>query len=75
MVESETSDTWPPMIPAIPEGPSRSQTSTDSPSNVRSTPSRVVIRSPSAAVRTISSPSGTWSRSNACNGCAVSSIT
>ena len=28
-----------------------------------------------AAVRTISSPSGTWSRSNACSGCAVISIT
>ena len=45
---SETSETWPPMIPAIPEGPSRSQTRTDSASKVRSTPSRVVICSPSA---------------------------
>ena len=28
VVVSETSETWPPMIPAIPEGPLRSQTST-----------------------------------------------
>ena len=62
------------MIPAIPEGPLRSQTSTVSASSVRSTPSRVVIVSPSAAVRTVSSPSGTLSRSKACSGCAVSSI-
>ena len=75
VVDSETSDAWPPMIPAMPEGPSRSQTSTASASKVRSTPSSVVMRSPSAAVRMISCPSGTRSRSNACSGCAVSSIT
>ncbi len=63
------------MIPAIPEGPSRSQTRTASVSKLRSTPSSVVIVSPAAAVRTISSPPGTLPRSNACSGCAVSSIT
>jgi hypothetical protein len=63
------------MIPAIPDGPSRSQTSTVSSSNVRSTPSRVVIFSPAFAVLTISAPSGTLSRSKAWSGCAVSSIT
>ncbi len=48
VVASETSETAPPMIPAIPEGPSRSQTSTVSESKLRSTPSRVVIFSPVA---------------------------
>jgi hypothetical protein len=62
------------MIPAMPEGPSLSHTRTVSASNARSTPSSVVIVSPSRAVRTISSPPGTRSRSKACNGWAVSSI-
>ena len=75
VVESETSETWPPMIPAIPEGPLRSQTRTVSESKLRSTPSSVVIFSPSSARRTISAPSGTLSRSKACSGWAVSSIT
>ena len=75
VVCSETSDTWPPMIPAIPEGPLRSQTSTASSSKVRSTPSSVVIFSPAFAARTMSAPSGTLARSNACSGCAVISIT
>ena len=75
VVVSETSETWPPMIPAIPEGPVLSQTSTASSSKVRSTPSSVVIFSPLVAVRTISAPSGTLSRSKACSGCAVISIT
>ncbi len=75
VVESETSETWPPMIPAIPEGPSRSQTSTASSSKLRSTPSSVVIFSPWLAVRIVSAPPGTSSRSKACSGCAVSSIT
>ena len=74
VVCSETSETWPPMIPAIPEGPSRSQTSPVSASSLRSTPSSVVIVSPSAAARTLSAPSGTLSRSKACSGCAVASI-
>jgi hypothetical protein len=75
VVAAETSERCPPMIPAIPEGPSRSQTRTVSASKERSTPSRVVIFSPSAAVRTTSAPPGTRSRSKACSGCAVSSIT
>ena len=75
VVESETSETWPPMIPAMPEGPLRSQTSTVSASKVRSTPSSVVIFSPSLAVRMVSAPPGTLSRSKACSGCAVISIT
>ena len=74
-VESETSERSPPMIPAMPEGPSRSQTSTVSASNLRSTPSSVVIPSPSRAVRITSSPPGTRSRSKAWRGCADSSIT
>ena len=75
VVSSETSETWPPMIPAMPEGPRLSQTSTVSASKVRSTSSSVVIFSPSLAARTVSAPSGTLSRSKACSGCAVSSIT
>ena len=75
VVSSETSETCPPMIPAIPEGPFRSQTRTVSASKVRSTPSSVVIVSPSAAARTVSAPSGTRSRSKEWSGCAVSSIT
>ncbi len=74
VVSSATSETCPPMIPAIPVGPFASQTSTVSASRVRSTPSRVVIFSPSAAARTVSAPPGTLSRSKACSGCAVSSI-
>ena len=73
---SETSETWPPMIPAIPEGPSRSQTRTVSASKVRSTPSRVVIRlALGGGADDQRSPSGTRSRSKAWSGCAVSSIT
>ena len=65
VVVSETSETSPPMIPAMPEGPFASQTSTASASNFRSTPSRVVIVSPSLAARMVSAPSGTLSRSKA----------
>ncbi len=75
VVESLTSETWPPMIPAMLVGPSRSQTRTMSASNRRSVPSRVVIVSPSRAARTMISPPGTRSRSNACSGWAVISIT
>ena len=49
VVSPETSETWPPMIPAMPEGPSRSHTSAVSASKLRSTPSSVVIFSPSRA--------------------------
>ena len=75
VVLAETSETWPPMIPAIPEGPSPSHTSAASLVNVRSTPSRVVIVSPSRARRTTMRPPRTRSRSKAWSGCAVSSIT
>ena len=76
VVSSETSETWPPMIPAIPDGPVRvADEHRLGVEASRSTPSRVVIVSPSAAARTISAPPGTLSRSKACSGCAVSSIT
>jgi hypothetical protein len=75
VVLSETSETSPPMIPAMPEGPLRSQTRTASSSKVRSTPSRVVMVSPRFAVRMVNAPSGTLSRSKACRGWAVISIT
>ena len=65
VVDSLTSETSPPMIPAIPVGPSRSQTRTVSASKLRSVPSSVVIVSPSRAVRTMISPPRTLSRSNA----------
>ena len=74
VVASETSDTCPPMTPAIPEGPSASHTSAASLVNVRSTPSSVVIVSPSRARRTTIRPPRTRSRSKACSGWAVSSI-
>ena len=63
VVVPETSETWPPMIPAMPDGPLRSQTSTVSSSRTRSTPSSVVILSPRSAVLMISAPSGSLSRS------------
>ena len=63
VVSSETSETWPPISAAIPVGWSRSQTSTVSASSSRSTPSSVVIFSPGRAVRTISSPPGSFARS------------
>ena len=75
VVVSLTSETRPPMIPATPVGPLRSQTRTVSVSNRRSFPSSVVIVSPSRAARTMISPPGTLSRSNACSGWLVSSIT
>ena len=56
-------------------GPSASQTSATEESNSRSTPSSVVIFSPSAARRTMIASPRTSSRSNACNGWPVSSIT
>ena len=48
VVLSETSEIWPPMIPAMPLGPSASHTIAMSGSSVRSTPSSVVIFSPVA---------------------------
>ena len=65
----------PPMTPAIEVGPSASSIRTMSESSVRVCPSRVSICSPSRARRTVSWAPATRSRSNACSGCAVSSIT
>ena len=75
VVESRTSERSPPMIPAIDVGPSSSQMITMSASNVRSTSSSVVIVSPSSARRTTSRPPATRSKSNACIGWPVASIT
>ena len=47
VVLSETSEIWPPMIPAMPLGPSPSQTSATSELKRRSTSSSVIIVSPS----------------------------
>ena len=75
VVDSETSERWPPITPAIDVGPCASSITTTSGSSVRSMSSSVVIRSPSCAWRTTSVPPSTRSQSNACSGCAVSSIT
>jgi hypothetical protein len=50
-VPSLTSDSAPPMTPAIDSAPAVSHTSTLNGSSARSTPSRVVSRSPGSAVR------------------------
>ena len=63
------------MIPAIDVGPSSSQMISMSASNVRSTSSSVVIVSPSSARRTTSRPPATRSKSNACIGWPLASIT
>ena len=47
VVESDISEIWPPITPAMPLGPSASHTSAMSELKVRSTPSSVVIFSPS----------------------------
>ena len=75
VVVSETSERWPPITPAIDVGPSASSITTISESSVRSTSSRVVTRSPSFARRTTSVAPATLSRSKACSGCPVRSIT
>ena len=75
VVPSETSEIWPPITPPMPDGPSASQTTAMLESSVRSTSSSVVIRSPSAARRTTIRPPRTLSRSNACSGWPVASIT
>ena len=68
VVFSDTSEIWPPMMPAIPDGPSASQTSATSESKRRSTSSSVAIVSPSCARRTTIRPPRTSSRSNAWSG-------
>jgi hypothetical protein len=75
VVPSETSEIWPPMIPAMPLGPWASQTSATSELNVRSTSSSVTIFSPSRARLTSMRPPRTRSRSNAWSGCEHVSIT
>ena len=75
VVVSRTSERSPPMIPAIDVGPSSSQMITMSASSVRSTSSSVVIVSPSSARRTTSRPPATRSKSNACIGWPLASIT
>ena len=71
-VESPTSLEAPPMIPARASGasgPATTPTGTRS-ARSRSTPSRVVTRSPARAQRTCKRPPGTRARSNACVGLA-----
>jgi hypothetical protein len=63
------------MIPAIPDGPSASQTSAIDSSKTRSTSSSVVIRSPALARRTTIRAPRTSSRSKACIGWPIASIT
>jgi hypothetical protein len=75
VVFSDTSEIWPPMIPAIPLGPSASHTSAISGVNLRSTSSSVAIRSPSCAFRTTIRRPRTSSRSKACRGWPQVSIT
>ena len=58
----------PPMIPAMPDGPSASHTSAIDGSSARSVSSSVVIRSPSCALRTTIRLPRTSSRSNAWSG-------
>ena len=75
VVLSDTSEIWPPITPAMPDGPSASHTSAISGSNSRSTSSRVTILSPASALRTTIRLPRTSSRSNACSGWPVASIT
>ena len=75
VVLSDTSEIWPPMTPAMPDGPSPSHTRAMPESKVRSTSSRVTIVSPSLARRTTIRPPRTSSRSKACSGWPVHSIT
>ncbi len=75
VVLSDTSEIWPPITPAMPEGPSPSQTSAICESNSRSASSSVTIFSPACALRTTIRFPRTSSRSNACSGWPVTSIT
>ncbi len=75
VVASPTSERAPPITPAIDVGPSASSMTTMSESSARTWPSSVSIFSPSAARRTTSRPPATRSRSNACSGWPVRSIT
>ena len=75
VVASETSETWPPMIPAMPLGPSASHTRAASESKRRSTPSSVTIVSPCRARRTTMREPRTSSRSKAWRAWPQASIT
>ncbi len=75
VVVSDTSDTSPPITPAIEVGPSASEISAMLESSVRSVPSSVRILWPSSARCTFSTPPRTLSRSNACSGWPITSIT
>ncbi len=75
VVSAATSERAPPITPAIEVGPSASAISTISWSSVRVWPSSVCTVSPSAARRTVSLAPAIRSRSNACSGWPVSSIT
>ncbi len=75
VVVSRTSERSPPIRPAIEVGPSSSQMISVSGSSSRSTSSSVVSFSPSRARLTTSRPPATRSKSNACIGWPVASIT
>ncbi len=75
VVPSWTSERAPPITPASEVGPSASQITTMSGSSLRVSPSSVSSTSPSRPSRTISCPPATRSRSKACSGWPVSSIT
>ena len=74
-VPAETSERAPPISPAIEVGPCSSSISTVCSSSVRAWPSSVCSCSPRLASRTTSRPPATRSRSKACIGWPVSSIT
>ncbi len=75
VVPGPTSANSAPKMPAMTAGRSASQIASIEESRVRSWPSRVVIDSPSPARRTTMRPPASRSRSKACRGCPVSSIT
>ena len=75
VVSSDTSEICPPITPPMPDGPSASHTSVMLESRVRSTSSSVVIFSPSRARLTSIRLPRTRSRSYACTGWPIASIT
>ena len=75
VVSGATSERAPPITPAIEVGPSASSITTISSSRIRVWPSSVWTGSPAWARLMTSSCPATRSRSNACSGWPVSSIT
>ena len=75
VVPSFTSTSSAPMMPAMTHGRSASQMASMSGLSARLWPSRVVTGSPSPARRTTTAGPAMRSRSNACSGWPVSSIT